>query len=104
LAKEARFELSLTVDRKDQGLRCVAAAFALFGAGLMTPVLAGGADGGGRSCDLMVHGMGSGDFESKKPLSIWPLKLVFRTRRFVDDTQSQMSIQMLWVVVTITRG
>jgi hypothetical protein len=53
---KAGFEFGLVVDGENQGLRCVTATFALIGVGLVAPVFAGGADGGGGACGLSSHG------------------------------------------------
>jgi hypothetical protein len=54
--RETRFEFGFIVDGENQGLRRVAAAFAFIGAGLIAPMFAGGADGGGWTGGLSAHG------------------------------------------------
>lgn len=53
--RKAGLELGFRVDGKDQSLRRMAAAFSLFGAGLVTPVFAGGTDGSGGAGGLIAH-------------------------------------------------
>ena len=64
--REAGFELGLRIDDENQGLRGVAAAFALVGIGLMAPVFAFGAGAGG-GFGGGAHGDGWVDSTRKKP-------------------------------------